>query len=369
MQKERLYYIDWLRVLVILSLVPFHAALTYTGLGDTYIKTPIIGLNTVPLMLINISLGSFFMTLLFFISGMAAYYSLRRRGSQAFMSERIRKVLVPFLLGFILLCPLQAYFKGLYEGFLGSLIDFYAEFFSEKIVDYLGYSHLWYLLYLFVFTLLSLPLFKKWLIKEDELKKLSSFLCKGRNIYYPVGFIIVAEMILRPFFPGPQTLITDWANNVVYFAMMVFGFVYASDTRIQERVERLKTLSGLIFLALTILYSIVFYTWLTQGTDLTVIWVLTKGIYECSAIIYVLWLGKKYLNRQSKALDYLNKASFTYYIYHFLPVSFFTYCFVLSPMNLYVKFFLVVLLSYLCIFLFYELVIKRIHGLIRSRGQ
>ncbi len=366
MQKERLYYIDWLRVLVILSLVPFHAALTYTGLGDTYITTLITDLKVLPFLVISLPLGSFFMTLLFFISGMAAYYSFQSRGHKEFLTERVRKVLLPFLFGTIFLCPLQAYFKGLYDGFSGGFISFLPEFFSVKIVQYLGYAHLWFLLYLFVFTLLCLPLFKKWSIQKEKLEKLSVHLCKGNNIYYPITFIIFAEMILRPFSSGMQTLIMDWANDVVYLSMLIFGFVFASDNKIQERLERLKRTAGIIFLVLSILYIIIFYLLLAEGIDLVALWVATKGIYECSAILYLLWFGKRYFNKKSKVLNYINKASFTYYLYHFIPVSFFTYYFAYININVYFKYLLVVILSYLSIFIIYEVFIKRYHGLIKK---
>ncbi len=34
---RRLAYLDWLRFLVVLSLAPFHAALSYTGFGVVYV--------------------------------------------------------------------------------------------------------------------------------------------------------------------------------------------------------------------------------------------------------------------------------------------------------------------------------------------
>ena len=33
----RLAYLDWLRFLVVLSLAPFHAAITFTGMGSVYV--------------------------------------------------------------------------------------------------------------------------------------------------------------------------------------------------------------------------------------------------------------------------------------------------------------------------------------------
>ena len=79
MERIRLYYVDWLRVLVVLSLIPYHAALTYTGLGDIYIKTQINDIRVLPFLILSVPLGSFFMTLLFFLSGISAYYSFQYR--------------------------------------------------------------------------------------------------------------------------------------------------------------------------------------------------------------------------------------------------------------------------------------------------
>lgn len=40
--KNRLDYLDWLRFLVVLSLTPFHAAISFTGMGSVYVyDTPV----------------------------------------------------------------------------------------------------------------------------------------------------------------------------------------------------------------------------------------------------------------------------------------------------------------------------------------
>ena len=370
MEKERLYYIDWLRVMVVLSLVFYHSALTYTGLGDIYIREPLHNVWVFPFLLITVPLRSFFMTLLFFASGIAAYYSVKHRGKYKFLGERVRKILIPFILGTLMLCPIQAYFKALYDGFSGTLIEFIPEFFSTKIIGYLGYAHLWFLLYLFVFSLLCLPLFAKWAKYETELKDISQFLCRGNNIYMPILFIVIVEMLLRPFYPGPQTLIGDWANDVVYLSVFIFGFIFASDIKIQERVSRLANISKVILCVLVAAYIIIEYFIMTDESSFSYLEIfldMSKGLYECSAIIFLLWLGKKYLNKRSSVLNYLNKASFTVYMIHFVPVSMFTYVFIRTELNVYIKYLLVVLLSYLTIFIIYELFIRRTNHLSEGR--
>lgn len=60
LNNKRLYYIDWLRALVILSIIPYHAALTYLRLGNVYIKSPIISTEAIPFLIIATPLGDFF---------------------------------------------------------------------------------------------------------------------------------------------------------------------------------------------------------------------------------------------------------------------------------------------------------------------
>lgn len=372
MSKERLYYIDWLRILVILSLVPYHAALTFTGLGDIYIKNPVKDVRIVPFLIITAPLDNFFMTLLFFVSGIASFYALQHRSKSEYIHERIKKVLIPFIIGTVLLCPIQAYFKGLYNGFRGSYIQFIPEFFSGKIVDYLGYAHLWFLLYLFIFSIICAPLFIKWKNDNNRLERIASFLCRGNNIYIPIGLIVLIELFLRPFFPGKQILIMDWANDIVYISVFIFGFVFASSTEIQNRIRSLFKGSLCLVIASIAIFIYIYYQWTVQGESavyLTIIWAFLKGVYECSAIIVMIVIGQRYLNKKSTALGYLSKASFTYYIMHMLPVAMMSYLLVTTNLNIYLKYLLTILSAYVFIFIVYEFALRRYNNVGRKLAQ
>lgn len=314
---------DWLRVLVILSLIPFHAALTYINYGAVYIKSPVTGTAAIPFMIIPTLLSDFFMTLLFFLSGIASYYSFQSRQASQYVKERNKKLLLPFILGTLFICPFQAYMKGIYEGFHGSFIEFIPQFFSNKIVYYLGYAHLWFLLYLFVFSLICVPLFKKWQ-NNNRIQKIGAFIIKGNHMLIPIIFIILLEFFLRPFFHA-QTLIMDWANDFVYLAMLIFGYLYAADNRIQNKIKEYFNLSkvfGILSLALLFFIN---YQWVVENSNavyLKVLWGFAKSFYECSAIIFLLCIGRKHLNKGNRQIKYLSKASFSIYLFHFLPVTF-----------------------------------------------
>lgn len=368
MRKERLYYVDLLRVLVILSLIPYHSALTYTGLGDVYIRSPLKDFKILPFIIVQAPLDNFFMTLLFFLSGIATYYAFHYRSKKEYIRERTKKLLVPLILGLVFICPIQAYFKGLYHGFSGSYLRFMPQFFSSKIVYYLGYAHLWFLLYLYIFSMVCTPLFSCWLSERNRLEKITSYLCKGNNIFIPIVFIILIETFLRPLFNGPQTLIMDWTNDIVYLSVFIFGFVYSFDPNIQKRLDGLLKAAGVVVITFIPIFIFLYYQWAiyhTTAVVLSIVWAFMKGIYECSAIIMLLGIGKKYLNRGNNILTYLNKASFTYYYLHFLPVSAFSYYFTGTKLNVYIKYLLVILLSYMFVFVVYDLIVKRLLGKFR----
>lgn len=358
-ENKRLYYADWLRALVVLTLIPFHASLTYLRYGDVYIKEPVSGLAALPFLIIEVPLGDFFMTLMFFISGVASFYSFNSRGTGLYIGERARKLALPFGLGYFLLCPVTSYIQALYEGFQGGFIRFLPRFYWYDIFHYHGYGHLWFLFYLFIFSVICVPLFI-WLQRGGgSLERIGTFFSKGNRLLLPIGFIVLLEVCLRPLFhSGSYIIIGDWANVAVYLSLFIFGYVYAADSRIQEKIRKYFKLS-LVFciLGLGTLYYVNVYSQMfwSDAAYLGVLWVWAKGIYECAAIILLLNLGMLYLNRKSRPLAYLNKASFTIYIFHYLPVTFFTWLFIDVKVPIFVKFLLVVALSFLTLLFIVEL--------------
>lgn len=358
MESKRLYYLDWLRIFVILSLVPFHAALTYLRYGTVYIKAPLTGIAALPFLLFTVPLGDFFMSLMFFIAGMSAFYSLRKRSGRSFMAERARRLVIPLVLGDQLICSVTGYLKALYEGYQGGFLAFLPKFFFTDVVRYNGYGHLWFLLYLFVFSAACLPLFLYWKKHESSLNRLNSFLVKGSRILLPFGMIVLFELFLRPFFSNSTyIIITDWANDAVYLSFFLFGYLFASDERMAERFRSYNRLSKILLpLSLAGLFYVniqsqVFYV---DSVYLTIVWVICKGVYEGAAILFLINVGSKRWNQDSSALRYLSKASFPIYILHFLPVTFFTFVLIQTGLPDFAKFALTVLLSYVTVWILYE---------------
>ena len=87
----RKYYIDNLRWLCIVLLLPFHAAMAWNSWGEgNYIYyEPNQALSTFLIMI-----AQWYMPLLFVLAGMSARYALQKRSYRAFVLERVEKLMV-----------------------------------------------------------------------------------------------------------------------------------------------------------------------------------------------------------------------------------------------------------------------------------
>ena len=120
----RLPCLDWLRFLVVLLLAPFHAAISFTGMGSVYVyDTPVrdillaggspANIGPPALTMFTVFLDNWFMSLLFFVSGIGATISLRRRNGAQFLEERCNRLLLPLLFGILLVVSIQSWLRAL----------------------------------------------------------------------------------------------------------------------------------------------------------------------------------------------------------------------------------------------------------------
>ncbi len=131
LQPTREYYLDWLRIFVVALLIPHHAAITFSHIGDTYVYSPEVN-TSVYFFIQSTFLNLWFMRVLFFVSGVSAYYALRKRTNKQFFVERCKKLLIPMLFGVIIICPIMAYFRSQnLNTFDGNIVTFFPYFFYK----------------------------------------------------------------------------------------------------------------------------------------------------------------------------------------------------------------------------------------------
>ncbi len=290
---QRRWDIDWLRVLTVLMLVPFHSARIFNQ-EDWYVKSNPLssGLDYCFIYLFS----AFGMQLLFLLAGASTWYALRRRSPRPYARERFSKLLIPFIFGLIVIVPIQSYLGMLHHtdydsSFIDYLIGSESEFRPDSPEGFQGgisAAHLWFIMFLFVLALVALPLFA-YLRRESGrrwIDKLAESLARPGAILLLAIPPIAAKLLLGSDF--------DF-NPLYYLVFFVYGYIMVADTRFEQVIDRYKKAALLLWLLLYLLWL-----WLDFGLDDAPAWLeaLVDPLHifvTCCSLIAILGYGKKYL--------------------------------------------------------------------------
>ena len=239
-QLERRYELDWLRVLAVLLLLYFHtAAIFYAGeLGEFYVKN---NRSSEVMSYFITFVHQWHMPLFFLLSGVSTSLALSFRSAGQYVQERFKRLLIPFLFGVGVLIPPQVYCRLLSNSnYQDSYLQFYPQFFNGiRPQGNFEWGHLWFVIYLFVFSLIALPLFLH--LKGTGaplLSKLSAGMEKPGAILLLALPLAAIEAGLRPRWPGFQNLYDDWANFCLYLLYFIYGYLVCADARFFQAIER-----------------------------------------------------------------------------------------------------------------------------------
>ncbi len=355
-RDNRAYYLDWIRIGVILLLVPFHSVLTFAGGGDPVIRHQ----QSVPAMHIGLwFLSIWIMPVLFVVSGAASCYALQYRTPKEYAKERRAKLLRPLLSGMLLVCVPMSYLRALFIGsFHGSILQFYPVFFTSAPYPRGNFSwwHLWFLAYLYVFTLILRPLFVR-MSREQTCARVataSSILERGLWVYFLVIPSIFTETLLRPLFPGLQNLVWDWANFTLYLALFLYGYLFAVNGRILENLERIRVFSLVLGTLLFLVAASLGRSWI--GSMISRIYPAYNTLMVFAWVFSVLGYARRFLNRNGRFYLYLNNASFPLYVFHLLPISVAAYFIAKDDLNVWLKCLVIIAFAYPSTFALYEIV-------------
>jgi peptidoglycan/LPS O-acetylase OafA/YrhL len=163
LRRERIAAFDYLRSLGVLLVLLHHALLAYVTFGflnptdPTATFTPIVdsakwaGFDAI--VLLN---DTFFMPLLFFVSGLFVWRSLERKGAARFLLSRLTRLGIPFLIGVVVLIPVAYYPTMLEIGLVYGVHQSFGEFWfdlAQRGFDPPG--PLWFLWLLLAFDCLA----------------------------------------------------------------------------------------------------------------------------------------------------------------------------------------------------------------------
>jgi len=371
--RGRLAYLDWLRFLVVLSLAPFHAAISFTGMGSVFVyDTPVrdillaggtpVNMGPPALMYFTVFADNWSMHLLFLVSGIGAAFSLRKRSGAQFMGERCNRLLLPLLLGTLLVVSIQSWLRALSFGrFSGSFLAFFPSFFNGIYTGPLSsgnfeWGHLWFLAYLFVFSALALPLF----LSSRRMGAESRFLSGVRRfatmpwILLPALWMGFLEALLRPGWPGSLTLINDWAIFTVSFSFFLAGYIVGTVPELLLAIEKHR-LAVLILGVAAFLARLGTYRVVPVPDGYNTANIIAQGFRGLAAyglVLAAVGYGQRYLNSESHTLGVARDLSFPLYILHYVPLTVAVYLLLNSGLSIWTRWILAVVASWSFVALF-----------------
>ena len=313
-QDGRLYFLDWLRILAFAGLVIYHVGMYYVS-WNFHVKSPFAGPGLEPWMKLT---EPWRMSLLFMVSGAAAAYMLKSGPNLGLVGRRSAYLLLPLLVGMVLIVPPQSYFQVVQQfNYSGSYTEFLGLYFSS----YRGFcngtgclimptwNHLWFLPYLWVYTMLVCALLVIWPSALRNAAWLLERILRGVwLLLIPAALILVARLALFEKYPSTHALFGDWFNHAIYFGMFATGAALAAGKNMWERMASVRWLAlGLAF---------AFWAYLVFVRPPKPLEHAVVAVYQWSALVACFGFAVRCLNKDWPIRKQLAEAVFPLYILH-----------------------------------------------------
>jgi len=318
-----MYELDWLRVLAIGVVFLYHST-RFFNLGDWHVKN----IDTyIWVEMWNVFATRWMMPLFFVISGSGLFYALGKSdGFGKFCQNKFLRLMIPVLVASLTHSALQVYLERLTHGqFSGSFFAFLPEYFNGP---YMGIGipgnfafhgmHLWYLLFLFLFSLLCYPLFI-WFKASGQgvLDRVTSIFALPGFMYlcFPLPLLIMKAVI-------PQAILNvgngGW-GFLYYIWFLIAGFLIASNVKLKQQIKNLCWVSLLLGFGFSAAYLYLMF-WPTRavlpflGSD----WVYTTLSFWSAWLwlLAILGLGMHFLSFDRPILQKANEGVMPFYILH-----------------------------------------------------
>ncbi len=364
-RPNRLYYLDWLRVLAMFSIFFFHNA-RFFDFEDWHVKNA--GTSLGPDMLVDF-FAIWMMPIFFILAGASVYYALRFRTAGAFTKERTLRILIPLIiLGWFIIAPPQVYLERLTHGdFSGNFFQFYYPHYFDGIyglTDGGNFAvvpmHMWFLWLLFIYSLILLPLFlpsKR--TGRSLLTRFATLFEKPWTLVVPVLLLIVSEVFLD---------FVEWGggwNHLSYLLFFISGYLMFSNARIQENIKRYAVIALIAALVLQALHYILQFGIIkidipSSALSSLVVWSI-RALRSWFFIIAILGFGSRYLNFNNRFMGYANEAVLPFYILHQTVILIIGFFVLQWSMGIAPKYLIISTTSFVAIIAIYELLVRRIN--------
>jgi surface polysaccharide O-acyltransferase-like enzyme len=372
---KRQFYIDNIRLTMIILVVLVHTSVTYSGIGGWYYieNKSVDTVSKIIFAMFNTFTQAYFMGFLFLIAGYFIPGAYDKKGPVKFIKERLLRLGLPVVIYIFIINPFTNYF------IMGVFINEPVQAFTTYYINYIkpfGFlgstGPLWFALALLIFSIIYafIRMFSDEAIKTKEDKKVPNHISIVLLILF-ISFLTFVVRIFQPF--GVQI----FNMQLCFFSQYIVFFIIGIQAYRRNWLANIPYNFGVFWLKIGLVIGLILWLliMLLGGPLKGEEHVILGGLYWQSAA-YALWeellgvgicLGfivifRDKFNFQGKLTKFLSQNAFGVYVFHapiLISISLLLKSFYLQPL---LKFILVASLTLLVSFVFSNSV-RKLHGL------
>jgi glucans biosynthesis protein C len=335
-KSSRLFFMDYLRALLIILVIMLHLAFTYGSSINLWYYHDTTNTLTIGLVTSLIGIGQAFCLGLFFL--ISAYFTpgaYDRKGAGPFLRDRLLRLGLPLLIYDILINPFVVYIAA---GFPGSYWQFYTSYLLS--LRGIGQGPVWFieaLLFFVMFYALWRVCSTWWSHTFPQVTTPTRSITSARRHPYPttgamllyiVGLALIT-FVIRIWLPMGwwfQPLNLMFAEFPQYISMFILGLIaYRRGwlTRIPDAVGKRWFWVALIDLLVFVLLSVLNGIWggsidyflggLHWQALVYAFWEASMCVAMCTGLLVFF---RKHLNRPGRLWNFLSANAYATYIFH-----------------------------------------------------
>jgi fucose 4-O-acetylase-like acetyltransferase len=325
----RLYYLDNLRILLIILVILQHLTVTYGAPGswDLKFETDDV-LTLVVFSLFNAVNQSFFMGFFFLLSGYFTPDSYDRKGGRRFMLDRLLRLGIPLAIYDMLISPNVSYLINIFMwGWDNGWISYMRLYYREGLV--IGSGPLWYVEKLLLFQVMYI-LGRELVGYAPKLQ--SKFSLPGWVVIGLFALVIGgATFVMRIWLPYPENI--DFLTlecpffPPLYFSLFLVGILAYRGNWFKQISQAMgKCGWGIALILIGVVFPPLFYWGGAREGNFSVY----MGGWQWQALVYAMWepfvgigiiigllvLFRDKYNRGGRLLHAMAGSTYTVYIIH-----------------------------------------------------
>ena len=320
----RHFGLDWLRISAFILLIFYHIGMVFAP-GDWLIKSERIVPGAAWVMM---AIQPWRMPLLFAVSGYASAALLARTdGIPAFLKSRTIRLLLPLAFGMVIIVPPQFWVRMQESGsYSRDILTFWATHWMAFKPFHGTYmpeaEHLWFIAYLWTYTvaLCGMVLFLPEPVRQRARAALHWCATDHRLLWAPLVPWLALRVILLFTVPEKHGLLHDWASDLSYFPVFLFGFALARHGELWPALRRCAkgaAVAGLLSGIVIVCIEIVTPDGLVhRGHALQALQRDMTLVMAWSMLLFLIGAADRWLNKDHPWRAGLSEAVFPFYIVH-----------------------------------------------------